>query len=134
MSKSRNSGRPSRFISMSDREIFSEAQRLMKQEKRYLDPSLIMETLAAEMGVHRNNLSRAVNRFAGTHFNEWLGAYRLDEVDRLAAADPQETLTRLAKRAGFPSRSSFYRMFIKIRHTPPLEWFTREGNARQKTK
>lgn len=118
MDQVETSNRASRFRPLSDREIFNEAERLMKQEKRYLDRSLTMETLAAEIEVHRNSFSRAVNLFAGTSFSDWLASYRVSEAERLAATEKQP-LEKLALRAGFPSRTSFYRAFRKIKHNSP---------------
>jgi AraC-type DNA-binding domain-containing proteins len=124
MGKVENSGRAFRFRPLSDREIFDEAGRLMTQEKRYLDRSLNMEILAAEMEVHRNALSRAVNTFAKTSFSDWLASYRIAEAERLIVSGKQ-SLEKLALHAGFPNRTSFYRAFRKIKHDSPAVYFGR---------
>lgn len=109
------------FALLDERAVFDMVREKMEKEKIYLDRSLTMESLAARMNIHRNMLSRAVNRYAGKSFPCWLGSYRVAEVERQAAktANQEIKLEELALEAGFSSRSSFYRVFKKIRNALP---------------
>lgn len=109
---------------MGGREIFALAEDKMRKQRRFLDPYLNMESLADELGVHRNALSRAVNQCGGTTFLRWLTAYRVAEVERLAQLEEnrEELLERLAMLAGFSNRNSFYRGFKNTRGITPGEW------------
>lgn len=90
-----------------------------------------MESLATHINVHRNMLSRAVNRYAGTTFPHWVGFYRVAEVEKQAAEirNRGRKLEELALEAGFSSRSSFYRVFKKIRNTLPSLVLRNNGEA-----
>ncbi|WP_295940657.1 helix-turn-helix domain-containing protein [uncultured Alistipes sp.] len=104
-----------------EEEIFVLARQKMECEKRYLDPALTMESLAAEMCMHRNKLSHAVNKFAGVSFPTWLSCYRVEEVERLASLPENRgrRLSDIAYDAGFADHASFYRAFVRLRHMKP---------------
>lgn len=105
-------------------EIYRLAEHKMRVERRYLDPYLTMESLAAELNIHRNALSAAVNRYAQTSFSLWLTAYRVAEIEQLAAVKENQAvpLEKLGMLAGFANRTSFYRGFKNIRGITPSEW------------
>lgn len=121
---------------MEDREIFAAMERMMRDEKLYLDSGLTIETAADRLGVHRNSLSRAVNHYAGMGFPLWLGSFRVEEAGRLAAEGGKPRVEELAMRAGFASRASFYRTFRKINGTAPSGLFrnTPESNEENNEK
>lgn len=112
------------FATLNGIEIYRLAEQEMKAKKRYLDHSLTMESLAAELNVHRNALSAAVNRYAKMSFSLWVTSYRVTEVERLATAKENQTISleKLALRAGFTNRNSFYRGFKNIVGITPVEW------------
>lgn len=118
----RQSARLPRFLPLTDGEIFAEAERMMRENKCYLDPALTMEVLAGEIGVHRNSLSRAVNTGAEMTFPDWLASFRVSEVERLAV-DSGESPELLAPQAGFSNRTSFYKVFKKLRGSTPATYF-----------
>lgn len=117
-------GRKRKFAALDDKEVFRLAKYKMETEKRYLDPLLKMELLAGEMNVHRNMLSRAVNTYTGVTFATWMLSYRMAELERLAAMKENKTIqtARLAREAGFGSRTTLYRNFQMMRGITPEQW------------
>lgn len=113
------------YAAMDDGEIFHRAEQMMRRERRYLDRGLTMEMLAAEMEVHRNSLSRAVDTHAGMNVPSWINRYRVEEAERLwaEAGEDKVKLINLALRAGFRSHSSFYRAFMDMRQSAPSAVF-----------
>lgn len=102
-------------------QVFSAAERVMRDDKPYLDCRMSLDSLAELLGVGRNMLSQAVNQYAGVNFKVYLGRYRIAEAERLAA-DPDNSALRiseLAKQVGFASRTSFYRMFRRVKNSSP---------------
>jgi AraC-like DNA-binding protein len=79
----------------------------------FQDSDLSLHDLAASLQVHPNRLSLAVNRACGTPFRRLLNSKRLDyfrERVRQGALEKQ-TILELAFEAGFPSKSTFNRVF-----------------------
>lgn len=119
MDEAKNRGRTLRFKPLSDAEIFAVAQRMMCKEKAYLAPRLTMETMAAHIGVHRNSFSRAVNHYTGVSFPTWLATLRMAEADRLLHEEKDKpTVSSIVSRAGFSSRTSYYRAVQKVAGLP----------------
>lgn len=116
------------YLNLDDEQIFRAAEQMMRDDKLYLEFDLTLDSLADRMRVHRNALSRAVNLYAGVNFPTWLTLYRITEVERLAVMvdNKKVTFEKLAKRAGFTNRTSFYRSFKIIRGITPEEWRKRQ--------
>lgn len=83
----------------------------MRREKPYLDPGLQLTTLAEEIGVTREELSRFVNRTYGMNFNVLVGRWRLRELERISRtkAGQSTTLKDRIAAAGFGSYHSYMR-------------------------
>ena len=80
----------------------------------YLE-DLTIDGLAAEAGVHPAHLTRVFRRHRGVSLGHYIRTLRLDwAASRLRhSEDPQETLARIALRAGFSDQSHFTRAFRK---------------------
>lgn len=111
-----NTSGPRRYLSLSDKEILKRAERLMTKEKRYLDPYLTLDALAAEIQISRNVLSRVINTLTGSHFHEWLWRYRIGETRRLVGQKNGDKLSvnEMARLSGFSNRTSFFRVCRKM--------------------
>lgn len=123
---------PRHYLSLDDKEILKRAERLMKEEKRFLDPWLMLDELAAEIGVLRNALSRAINTVAGISFPLWIGRYRIAETQRLMGEKNGDKLkvNELARMSGFSSRTTFFRVCRAITGSTPSALI---GKGKQET-
>lgn len=73
-----------------------------------------LASLAREAGVHRVHLARSFRRWYGVTVGEHLRRLRLRQaVTAIANGDGEETLSRVALRAGFYDQSHFNRHFKK---------------------
>jgi AraC-like DNA-binding protein len=98
-----------------------ECRRLADRALRALDagafqePELTVASLAALLGVRPNRLSVAINRCFRASFRTVLNRRRLDFFAERAArgALARQTVLDLALEAGFPSKSTFNRVFKK---------------------
>ncbi|TVQ39224.1 MAG: AraC family transcriptional regulator [Spirochaetaceae bacterium] len=90
----------------------------------FRDPELTLAGLAHRIEVHPNRLSAAVNRAFGENFSQLLHRRRLDCFLQQVAAGELErhTILRLALEAGFPSKSTFNRVFKQRFGTTPSEY------------
>ncbi|NDW12697.1 hypothetical protein D0T50_07320 [Bacteroides sp. 214] len=82
-----------------------------KHEKPYLDPTLKLTSLAAALGVSREELSRFINQTYKMHFNAFLGYWRLKELEHLRKLKTNEgvPLKSLLEQAGFAYYNSYMR-------------------------
>jgi len=90
-----------------------ELQKAMEEEKIYTNPKLTSHQLAVHLDIPATELTRYLNDRLGCNFSQYLNSYRTQEVIRLMNSELSATykVEALALRAGFNSRSSFYKVF-----------------------
>jgi AraC-like DNA-binding protein len=97
--------------------------KFMDTDRPYLVPELTLPQLAAQVGTNTSVLSRVINTGFGQNFNHYVNEYRVREAERLLR-DPryqQYTLLAVALESGFSSKSTFNRVFKKLRGATPSE-------------
>lgn len=93
--------------------LLAEAVRSRLAAGYYRDPEFTRNALAEELGVSINRLSHAVNQVYGESFPELVNRCRVDYFMRrvLTGAPARQTILELALESGFPSKSTFNRVF-----------------------
>ncbi len=89
----------------------------MTTDQPYLAPELTLPELAARLGTNTSMLSRVINTGFGQNFNDYVNEYRVREAER-RLRDPRfrhYTLLAVALESGFNSKSTFNRVFKKLR-------------------
>ncbi|WP_139923068.1 AraC family transcriptional regulator [Hymenobacter sp. DG01] len=95
----------------------------MEASRPYLAPELTLGELAAQLHTNPSWLSRVINTGCGQNFNDYINEYRVREAER-RLRDPQfrhYTLLAIALESGFNSKSTFNRVFRKLRGATPSE-------------
>ncbi|RYU82459.1 helix-turn-helix domain-containing protein [Hymenobacter persicinus] len=98
-------------------------RRHLATERPYLAPELTLGELAAQLRTNTSWLSRVINAGCGQNFNDFINEYRVQEAER-RLRDPQfrhYTLLAVALESGFNSKSTFNRVFKKLRGLTPGE-------------
>lgn len=86
------------------------------------DPNLTLARLSTRLGVATNDISQALNCRRGG-FHEWLARARVNDVQQVLAAAPDEAnLLEAAYAAGFNSKSTFYEAFRRVTGQAPSAW------------
>lgn len=85
----------------------------MAQEAPYLDPSLTLQMLAAQMQVPSKELSILINHKMGQHFFDFINRYRIEAATKLLQDPAKQKLTvlEILYQVGFNSKSSFNTAF-----------------------
>ena len=105
-------------------ELVAERARRELESGGYQDPDLSLTTLAKRVGAHPNHLSLAINDRFGENVPSMVNRYRLQHfVSELEqGALDQRSILDLAFDAGFPSKSTFNRVFKQQYGTSPSEY------------
>lgn len=96
---------------------------LMATDQPYLAPSLTLPELATRLGTNTSVLSRVINTGFNQNFNDYVNEHRVREAER-RLRDPRfqhYTLLAVALESGFNSKSTFNRVFKKLRGSTPSE-------------
>jgi ligand-binding sensor domain-containing protein/AraC-like DNA-binding protein len=112
---------------MDEREVRAVRNKLteyMKNEKPYLNPDLKLQDIAQAIGCSSAYISQMLNIYLKTNFTDFVNQYRIEEFivrvrDESAA---RYTLTSLSEQCGFSSRTSFFRIFKKLKGKTPAEY------------
>ncbi len=98
--------------------------RLMNDEKKFLDTAITLRYLAQDLDIHPNKLSWLLNDQLSMNFNDYINSFRLETFQQ-KALDPSNknyTLLGLAFESGFNSKSAFNDYFKKKTGLTPRKW------------
>jgi AraC-like DNA-binding protein len=90
-------------------------------DRRFLDPALSLPSLARELRLSPQHVSRLVNSGIGCSFNDYLNRLRVEEACRILAGPdgPTRKIGAVAYDCGFGSASVFYAAFRKFTGRTP---------------
>lgn len=103
---------------------FSRLERLMDNDKPYMDAELNLQGLAKLLPLSPHHLSQVINHGSRSNFYDFVNTYRTQEVQRLISdpANDQLTVLGLAYTAGFNSKATFNRFFKKATGKTPTQY------------
>jgi AraC-like DNA-binding protein len=93
--------------------IREKLEKLMHDEKVFLDPELNLEMLAVKTGKSPKRLSQFINTTYEKNFFDYVNSYRIQEAMRILkeSPDPRLTVLEAMYQSGFNSKSSFNTIF-----------------------
>ena len=108
--------------------VAQKIERLMQQERLYLNPALNLELLAHLVGESPKVTSQTINGVFKQNFNNYINGYRVAAVQhRIQAGDHRKlTLTAIAFECGFDSKSTFNRVFKLVTQKTPSEFIAEQ--------
>lgn len=83
----------------------------ISQLKLFVNPKLSLDDLALQCKSNRNYISKAINQYAQTNFNNYINKFRVEEAKTLIKNNKNYSFNTIAEMSGFNSESSFYRIF-----------------------
>lgn len=90
----------------------------------YLDPDLTLEKLAREQRVSSGHLSRIINLYGNSSFNDFINELRVEQAKAMLSGteyDPY-TIVSIGLECGFNSKSTFYTAFKKFTSMTPSQF------------
>lgn len=101
-------------------------EKLMAEQKPYLNPELRLFDLAKGLGLKAYQASELINRGFGTNFYEYVNRYRVEEAKRrlLEPAFAHMNILGIATDCGFNSKSVFNDVFRKMTGKTPSAYRT----------
>ncbi|MEM8525516.1 MAG: PAS domain-containing protein [Bacteroidota bacterium] len=104
--------------------LYLALEKLLDEEKLYLDPDLSLRQLADRLATNTKYLSQVVNHLASCNFQQYLNTFRIKEVQKKILKDEFENLTLfgIALQCGFKNKSTFYKVFKEIVGTTPKDY------------
>jgi len=96
----------------------------MKEHEVFKDEKLSLSSLSNRLGITDKKLSRFINEGLQTNFNDYVNAFRVEDMKAKLRTSALEkyTMMALASDSGFTSKASFYRIFKKHVGQTPKEY------------
>ena len=108
-----NKGNVSGISEDTSRRIYTEAVRLMEEEKLYCSQKFTREDFIERLGTNRTYLSRIIRERSGMNFSQWINSYRIKEAIRILGNKdrPDYPINQLYADVGFGSPTPFFKLF-----------------------
>lgn len=104
------------------RRIFLRMEEYFQNDKPFLDGDISVEAVARHLYTNRVYVSKAVRKFSGLNFCQYVNGYRIRHSLSLFAENPSLRIGEMAQMSGFNSMASFNIAFRSIMNVPPKVW------------
>ncbi len=92
--------------------LYEQIEKVMSEEKLYLDPELDITKLSKAIRSSRSSISACINNITGKSFRVWLSEYRLSLfVKKLSEAPVTTNINEIVYQCGYQDQSTFRRQF-----------------------
>lgn len=104
--------------------IMKRIHKILTDTKPYKNPDLKLPEVAKMAGISPNKLSYVLRQHSNIGFYDFINKYRIEEFKDIVRSGQHKelTLTAMSEKAGFSSRTSFFRCFKKIEGITPGEY------------
>lgn len=104
-----------------EQELINKLNKLMAEQKLYLQTNINLQRVAEEIGTNRTYLSKAINSELGFNFNAYINNLRVKEVIHIISENSRSALniSDLFNSAGFGNRGTFIESFKKYTGVTP---------------
>jgi AraC-like DNA-binding protein len=104
--------------------IISMLEKLIEQQKLYLNSEITIDELAEKISCSKHHLSQVLNFYLQKSFYEYINTYRIEEAKMLLtnAARADHKIASIAYDAGFNSLSTFNDLFKKFTGVTPSQY------------
>ena len=108
---------------------FNELDNLVVTNQWFLQPRLTLSDVSEFTGLQTRDISRAINTVANKSFNDYINAYRIEQICKLLDEQSTHSLTQLYTDAGFSSKASFNKVFKQHKGLTPSDYRSQIANS-----
>ena len=94
-----------------------------KEPENYIDPDFTQKKLAKHLNVPRYYISQVFNIGMNITFSDYLNIKRITYACEIISKNKNISITQLAEKVGYRSRTSFYTHFERIVKCSPRDFF-----------
>jgi AraC-like DNA-binding protein len=97
---------------------------IKREDKPFLNEKITLAEVSKLLNVGPHQISQVINEKTNCNFNDFINSYRIEESKKLliSASHSNLTIDAIAQKAGFNSKSAFYRAFKKNTGITPKEF------------
>jgi len=103
-------------------------EKLVEEQRLYLNPNLTLQDLAQLSGTNRTYVSNYLSQVRRQTFYDYINQLRIERTALpLMREHPEFTLEYIAQQSGFASISTFRRAFVKLKDQTPSQFKSMGG-------
>lgn len=104
--------------------LMKDVYELISKDKIFKNADLTLDSMAKQMNINRNYLSKAINKTTRKNFNTYINEYRVKEAVKILSNKKSDVISidAIAFDVGFNNRTSFYQSFKKITGLSPSDF------------
>ena len=103
-------------------EVFGRLEDYFRESRPYLGGDTAIESVARHLFTNKTYVSRAVQRFTGLNYCQYVNRFRVLYAVELYRQNPVLRMNELAQMSGFNSIASFNISFRAVMNQSPGEW------------
>jgi AraC-like DNA-binding protein len=109
------------FETSNNEMLFTSIEKLVRDERMYLDSELTLSKLSDQLGNSKQQISAAINEYAQRNFNDYVNYFRIQVAKKMLQDGQNDkfTISSIAFDTGFSSLSSFNGAFKKFEGMTP---------------
>ncbi|WP_348738777.1 helix-turn-helix domain-containing protein [Tenacibaculum sp. 190524A02b] len=109
---------------LDEKEDFEKLMDLIIEKRMYSNSRLTLKVLSEQTNMHSKYISKLINSFTETNFNDFINKFRVNEFKEKAkdASYENYSILGIANESGFSSKSTFYKAFKKFENKSPSEY------------
>lgn len=105
-------------------EKLSTIQKIMDDDKLFLDSNFSLDLMAKKSGLSKHHISQIINSELHCNFFDLTNRYRIEEAKRVLQESHDIKIEQLAYQVGYKSKSSFFNAFKKATNLTPSRYLT----------
>ncbi|MDO6595650.1 helix-turn-helix domain-containing protein [Oceanihabitans sp. 2_MG-2023] len=111
-------------INKSDSKSFNKIEKLIKQDRLYLNPKLNLKYLSNTLNLSEGYISQTLNANSKLNFNDYVNTLRIKDAKQMLVNSEFDnyTIVTIGLECGFNSKTSFYTAFKKFTNKTPSEF------------
>lgn len=111
-------------LGLVDQQVIVNLERLMKEQRYYVNPDITLDKLAEEVNIQPRKLSMIIKSYYHQSFYEFINAYRIVDAKHLLdePAESRKSITDIYLEVGFNSKSVFNSFFKRTEGVTPSEY------------
>lgn len=105
-------------------DLWTDICRVMDIEEAWRNPNTTVETLSKQLGTNRIYVARSIREHTDMSFNDYMNNKRVEFIASLLRQNPSQNFKELFFAAGFRSRDTAWRNFVKFKGCSPSDYTT----------
>lgn len=105
--------------------LMERINKIMEEQKLYLNSELKLQDMAAILGTNRRFISDCINSQTGRSFAQYVNTYRIEHAKRLLRQNNGQKIVSVYYESGFANETTFFRTFKSVTGMTPKEWLSR---------